>query len=183
MINVLISALIIGVDDEVNSDCTNTATPSRALGTFVWFILVSLFLFYLHCNCLDEYMFRGKYSLFLFIQRGPRSNISHVVSSPIREVSERQLMQGISPINTCKQHLHDRIISQRGDIFIKVHVPSQKCERSRIMCVFSPCFHDLLLNFIQLFPVSEGQSAARKICLSSRPVFFANNPHQQDIFV
>jgi hypothetical protein len=35
-------------------------------------------------------------------------------------------MQGISPINTCKQHLHDRLISQRGDIWtqqIAINVP------------------------------------------------------------
>jgi hypothetical protein len=57
MINVLISALIFVVEDEVNSNCTNTATPSRAHGTFIGFILVSLFLFYLHCYCLGEYIY------------------------------------------------------------------------------------------------------------------------------
>jgi hypothetical protein len=46
MINVLISALIIGVEDEVNSDCTNTATPSRAHGT-ICRVYIGIFIFVL----------------------------------------------------------------------------------------------------------------------------------------
>ena len=32
-------------------------------------------------------------------------------------------------------------------------------------------------------PLLSTSKAARDICLSSQPVFFANNPHKQDIFV